>query len=132
MSYERTGLTPDFDSAALLYDEVRPGYPDAMFRDIVTLAGLPSFARILEIGCGTGQATLSWAEHGYQVDCVELGENLASVARARLARYPNVHVNVADFESWASPSGTYDLAFSATAFHWINLGVGFPKVASLI
>jgi methylase of polypeptide subunit release factors len=43
-----------FDEEALLYDEVRPGYPEELFDDVVSLSGTPPEGRILEIGCGTG------------------------------------------------------------------------------
>jgi len=43
-----------FDEAALLYDEVRPGYPEELFDDVVPLYGIPSGGRILEIWCVTG------------------------------------------------------------------------------
>jgi ubiquinone/menaquinone biosynthesis C-methylase UbiE len=62
MAEERAKLRAIFDEAALLYDEVRPGYPEELFDDIVALSGIPSGGRILEIGCGTGQArTASWS-----------------------------------------------------------------------
>jgi ubiquinone/menaquinone biosynthesis C-methylase UbiE len=47
-------LRSTFDGAAALYDEVRPGYPEGLFDDIVSLSGVPSGGRVLEVGCGTG------------------------------------------------------------------------------
>ena len=81
MAQERAKLRATFDEAALLYDEVRPGYPEELFDDVVSLSGIPSGGRILEIGCGTGQATVPLARRGYRILCVELSENLAAVAR---------------------------------------------------
>ena len=49
-------------------------------------AQLPEGARILEIGCGTGQATLPLARRGYSILCVELGEGLAAAARRILEK----------------------------------------------
>ena len=71
-----------------LYDEVRPGYPEELFDDVVSLSGIPAGGRILEIGCGTGQATVPFARRGYRILCVELGENLAAVARRNLEAIP--------------------------------------------
>ena len=84
---------------------------------------------MLEIGCGTGQATVSLARRGYRVLCVELGENLAAVARRNLASYPRAEVLTADFEDVSLPEGAFDLAISATAFHWLDPAVAYPKVA---
>src|SRR5215210_5494927 len=72
MAEERDGLRTTFDEAASLYDEVRPGYPEDLFDDIVSLSGIPSGGRILEIGCGTGQATVPFALRGYRDLCDRL------------------------------------------------------------
>jgi trans-aconitate methyltransferase len=39
-----------------LYDLARPSYPAALLDDLVTMVG-PS-ARALDVGCGTGKATV--------------------------------------------------------------------------
>ncbi len=129
MTDERLHLRTTFDGDALLYDEVRPGYPEALFDDVASLSGIASGGRILEIGCGTGQATVPFARRGYRILCVELGENLAAVARRNVAGYPRAEVQTADFEEWPLEAGTFDLAVSATAFHWLDPGVAYRKVA---
>jgi SAM-dependent methyltransferase len=57
-------------------------------------------ARVLEIGCGTGQATLPLARAGLRVHALELGPALAELARANLSRYPNVTVETVAFEAY--------------------------------
>src|SRR5919107_431176 len=89
---DRELLRTTFDDAALLYDEVRPGYPEALFDDVISLSGIAPEGSILEIGCGTGQATAPLARRGYRILCVELGENLAAIARRNLADYPLAEV----------------------------------------
>src|SRR5262245_35023523 len=44
-------LHATFDTVASLYDEVRPGYPDAIIDAIVERLGLAAERRILETGC---------------------------------------------------------------------------------
>ncbi len=129
MTEDRNRLRATFDEAALLYDEVRPGYPKELFDDVVALSGIASGGRILEIGCGTGQATVPLARRGYYILCVELGENLAAVARRNLAAYPRAEVRTADFEDFPLPEGAFDLAVSATAFHWLDPAIAYPKTA---
>jgi SAM-dependent methyltransferase len=126
---DRDRLRTTFDGAALLYDEVRPGYPEELFDDVVSLSGIPPGGRVLEIGCGTSQATLPFARRGFRVLCVELGENLAAVALRNLASYPRAEVLTADFGEVQLPEGAFDLAISATAFHWLDPAVAYPKVA---
>jgi SAM-dependent methyltransferase len=126
---ERTRLRATFDQAAQLYDGARPGYPEALFEDVVSLSGIPPGGRILEIGCGTGQATVPFARWGYRILCVELGENLAAVARDKLAAYPQVEVRTGAFEETPIEADAFDLAIAATAFHWIDPAIAYPKTA---
>lgn len=63
----------------------RPAYPAELFDDLIELAELEPGARLLEIRCATGKATLPLAKRGFVVVCVEIGAHLAERARARLA-----------------------------------------------
>jgi trans-aconitate methyltransferase len=125
-------LRATFEEVAELYDRARPSYPEQLFHDLVAVAELPKAARIVEIGCGTGQATIPLAERGYRVTCVELGEQLAGVARRKLSRFPNVEVINADFETWQAPDAGFDAVVAFTAFHWIDEDVRYGKSASLL
>jgi SAM-dependent methyltransferase len=89
-------------------------------------------SRVLEIGCGTGQATRDIAPIGCTIRCLELGPELAAMARRNLASFANVEVVVATFEAADEVPGAYDTIMSATAFHWIDPSVGFTKAASLL
>jgi SAM-dependent methyltransferase len=117
-----------FEEQADLYAEVRPGYPDALIEDIISLSGIPPGGRILEIGCGPGNATLPFAQRGHPILAVELGEKLSALARRNLAQYPQVEIVTAAFEDWPLQEAVFDLAISADAFHWIVPEIGYPKV----
>jgi len=106
-----------FDEAASLYDEMRPKYPDELIKDILDISGIPK-EPILEVGCGTGQATLPFASKGYQMTCLDLGGNLIEVAKRKLRNY-SVDFYLTSFEDW-TPLKNYELLISATAFHWID------------
>ena len=121
-----------YDKIAQLYDRARPRYPAALFDDIVAYADLTAEARILEIGCGTGQATLPLAQRGFALNCIELGAELARVARANLASFPKVSVLQADFDKVNLDPARYDLVLSATAFHWLDPATRFDKAHRLL
>jgi SAM-dependent methyltransferase len=103
-----------------------------LFDDLADIAGLRPGGRVLEIGSGTGQATLPLAERNYQVTAIELGSNLAAVARRKLSAFPNVTVAVAAFESWPLPTEPFDAVVSATAFHWLDPAVRVTKAADAL
>jgi SAM-dependent methyltransferase len=129
---ENERLRAIFSEDAERYDRARPGYPAALYDDLVGITGLGPGSRVLEIGCGTGQATLPLARLGCQIVAVELGAELAEVARRNLAAYPDVEVITSPFESWPLPSEPFDLVISATAFHWIDPAVRVVKSAEAL
>ena len=121
-----------FDTVADQYDQARPPFPPELFDDLVSLAGLAPGARVVEVGCGTGRATLPLAERGLDLVCVELGPRLADVARRKLAPYRNVEVVVGAFETWQPPSGPFDAVVSFESFHWLDPDVAFEKAHSVL
>ncbi len=87
---DRDRLKKTFDEDAALYDSIRPRYPEQLFDDIILQTGLDPGAKVLEVGCGTGQATVGLAQRGFRIVCVELGDALAAVARKNLVAFPEV------------------------------------------
>jgi SAM-dependent methyltransferase len=120
-----------FGTVARLYDEMRPGYPAAVFDDVCAIAGLRASSRLLELGCGTGHATLPFARRGLHIDCIELGEEMAAVARANLAGFDRAQVTVADFDAWET-AARYDLIYSASAWQWLNPETRIERSARLL
>ncbi|HEY7814713.1 MAG TPA: class I SAM-dependent methyltransferase [Nakamurella sp.] len=125
-------LRAGFDRVATLYDRIRPGYPPALFDDLAELASIGPGCRVLEIGCGTGHATLPLAQRGCHVVAVELGARLAAIASARLAGFPSVRVEVADFDRWHTNESGFDVVFAATAFHWLDPASRYRRTAALL
>jgi SAM-dependent methyltransferase len=122
-------LRATFDRDPELYERARPGYPPALFDE---LDGLVPGPRLLEIGCGTGQATRVLAERGYSVTCIELGAGMAAAASRRLAAFPAIDVVVADFDTWQGEAAAYDGVLAFTSFHWLDPETRFPRIAALL
>ena len=121
-----------FDTVAPLYDAVRPSYPATLVEEIVSHTALPPAAEILEIGVGTGQATLLLAERGYAITGLEPGRNLAALAARNLSAYPWVRMETTSFEAWPLRAGGFDLVLSAQAFHWVAPETGYVKAAQAL
>ena len=121
-----------FDEVAELYDRARPSYPDDLVDDVISLAGIQPGARILEIGCGTGQATELFARRGFSLVCLEPGPNLAALARKRLASFTSVEIVSSTFEAWSCPESPLDLVISAQAFHWLDPAVRLERAAQAL
>ena len=121
-----------FDAVAEQYDKYRPGYPEQLIEDVIELSGLPPGGRVLEIGSGTGKATLPFAQRGFEITCIERGANLARVALRHLAGYPNVRLVVTDFEDWESSDGEQDLVFAAQSFHFLEYRTAVHRIAQLL
>ncbi len=121
-----------FNEDAQNYDKFRPTYANELFDDVIRYSSLSSDKRALEIGIGTGQATLPFLKKGCHITAIELGDKLAQFSREKFAEYPNLDVVNQEFESVPLNDNSYDLVYSATAFHWIPQEIGLPKVHSIL
>jgi SAM-dependent methyltransferase len=129
----REELRATFNSAAGIYQQARPGYPDEVYAELIRLTALQPGARLLEIGCATGKATLPLARRGYPVTCLEIGADLAAQARRNLAAFGGVDVIEAAFETWQPGTETrFDLVYAATAWHWIDPAVRCRRAWELL
>jgi len=129
---ESKPLSWQFDDAAQLYDEVRSRYPEEIVEYIIAFAALPAQGRVFEVGCGTGQMTLPFAQRGYTVIALDQGERLDALAAQHCQPYPQVRVVPCAFAAWQDTSASYDLFLSAQAFHWIDPAYGFTRAAELL
>ncbi|NOH04921.1 MAG: hypothetical protein HND47_24605 [Chloroflexi bacterium] len=77
MGIDRSGRVT-FEETADLFNETRTLYPDALIEDIIRLSVGRADRRILEIGCGAGNATISFAKRDYHILGIELGERLSA------------------------------------------------------
>ncbi|HET9016753.1 MAG TPA: class I SAM-dependent methyltransferase [Thermomicrobiaceae bacterium] len=120
MSAERERLRLTFDADPATYDRLRPVCPPALFDDLVALGGLAPGARLVEVGCGTGQATRPLLERGFVVTAVEIGAHLAAFTRLKLAAFPGLTVVNAAFEAWDPGAACFDAVVVVNAVHWLD------------
>ncbi|MGI5899044.1 MAG: class I SAM-dependent methyltransferase [Christensenellales bacterium] len=120
-----------FNEDAANYDRFRPRYHPRLFSDIAAFCGLDHSKQALEIGLGTGQATLPFLKTGCNITAVELGEDLAEFSRQKFSEYENLTIINSSFEDFETGTA-FDLIYSAMAFHWIKDEIGYPKAHGLL
>ena len=129
---DRRELSRLFNEVPELYDRVRPGYPDELFAALVAIAGIDETSAVLEVGCGTGQATRSLAALGCTVIAIEPGVEMAAMARDRLAAFGNVTVETSTFEEWDDRGERFDLVLAASSWHWVDPSIGWRRAHDLL
>lgn len=111
---DRIRLAATFDTAAPMYDAVRPGFATAAI-DWVLPAGA---RRVLDLGAGTGKLTAELAARGadrVEVVAVEPAPNMLAVLRERL---PDVDARAGSAEELPLGAASVDAVFAGSAFHW--------------
>jgi SAM-dependent methyltransferase len=126
-----------FGEVAELYDRARPGYSGAVVDDVLSYGGLEPRgleprALALEIGAGTGKATVAFAARDVAVHALEPDPSMAAVAARNCWRYPAVEVEVTSFEEWGLRTHAFDLVFSAQAWHWVRPEVRVMKARAAL
>lgn len=128
----KSSLVEAFDDTAERYAEARPSYPECIVDRIVEYGQLTQESRILEIGTGTGKATLGFARRGLRIVGLEPGRRLVEIAQALLGEHPRVQVHCATFEEWTAAPRSYDLIFAAQSYHWTKPEMRTSKSAELL
>ena len=121
-----------FDTVADAYEAVRPGYPEEVFSSILDYCALTENSRALEIGIGAGAATGPFLRTGCTLTAVEYGKRFCALCREKFRSWPGFDIIHDAFETAALPENSFDLVYSASAFHWVSEKTGYQKVFSLL
>jgi SAM-dependent methyltransferase len=117
-----------FGTVAEAYEAHRPGYPRALFDDLLRRAP-PGPA--LDVGSGTGKVARALADRGLGGVAVEPDPDMAAVAARRL-RDTGWSVQEADLESCELADGAFALATCGQAWHWIEPERGFSRLRGAV
>lgn len=121
-----------YSPVADIYYRARPKYPQSLVNKAVTLAQLNSSSKILEVGCGPGNATIPFAQSGISITCIEPNLEFCRLARQNCQQYAKVKICHTSFEEWTPRSDKFDAVLSANAFHWIPSEIGYTKAAEIL
>ena len=106
---DREARRRSFERTAELYERYRPNYPAALFDDVRAYADLAPDDPILEVGAGTGRATIHLARWGNPMTVIEPAPAMAEIARANVADHPHVDVRTTSFEDAGIDRNTFGL-----------------------
>jgi SAM-dependent methyltransferase len=121
-----------FDQVASVYRAARPDYPEALIDDVVAYARLEPNDAVLEVGCGTGQATRSFATRGVPILAIDPGPEMLRTARETLSAFSNVRLVEATFEAWPANNAVFQLIIAAQSWHWVSAEVRFVKAVEVL
>ncbi len=129
-SQEGLGMT--FDTVAPLYERMRPGYMPELYETLFQYIPIGEESVVVEVGAGGGQATGPILQTGCTLTTVECGAQFSARLQEKFQAYPKFSVCTAKFEDTVFPPDTYDLVFSASAFHWVPEQIGYEKVYAML
>jgi SAM-dependent methyltransferase len=118
-----------FAAQALDYDRYRPRYPDALFDDLVRETGAQAGDVVVEIGAGTGIATVPLLDRGFDVTAVEPAHQLAELAASKFGGRGRIEVGRFE-DSALPPQATFLAAFNS--WHWVEPAVALDRAAGLL
>jgi SAM-dependent methyltransferase len=115
----------DFDAIARLSPPSTR--PDRLTRWL--LCHLPErCGDILEIGCGTGEATRFAAARADRVVALDFSPEMVRIARERSAAHPNIGYHAADALTWQYPQERFDAVISIATLHHLPFE---PMIAAM-
>jgi SAM-dependent methyltransferase len=127
------GLARGFDAWADEYDRFRPGYPEEVFETIAARLVLPRLPSVVDMGAGTGRASLAMAALGWRVTAVEPGKPMLELLRTRASDEGLLVSTVqADAEATGLDPDSVDLVTVAQAFHWFEKESALAEIARIV
>lgn len=106
-----------FGEAVDQYASARPGYPEAMIDDVLEYADPVS--EILEVGAGTGKATVAFAARDVAMTCLEPDPRMATRLAQECSPFPQVTIEVTRLENYSRPVA-FDALIAAQSWHWVD------------
>ena len=107
-------------------------YIAQLYEDIFDCVKLDHTKKALEIGIGMGQATQPILDTGCSVTAIEQNEKMAAICEETFADVPAFSIICSKFEDFEDEKNSYDLVYSAFAFHEVDQAMGYTKSYELL
>jgi ubiquinone/menaquinone biosynthesis C-methylase UbiE len=112
-------VVAEYAKAAARYDEKWAFYVEATTRETLRRMPMSATARVLDVGCGTGEllSRLRAQHPDARLAGLDPVVEMLDVARDKLGGNPDLKIGYADSLPWAS--GSFDIVVSCNMFHYI-------------
>ncbi len=120
-----------FNQAAAYYDKYRPSYPQEIIDSLISVTGITKGSDLLEIGCGSGKATVQFIGNGFNILGIDPGEDLIRIGNERFKKN-NVNFIKGRFEEYEFGQKKFDVIYAAQSFHWVPQPIGYQKCADVL
>jgi SAM-dependent methyltransferase len=117
------------------YTSASDSFSDNIERPAIEeLVGRIDGARVLDLGCGSGTYSLTFAEKGSDVVALDLSPTMISLAQARAHQLGvEVDFRVGDIrEPLPFDESAFDIVFTGTALHYVENIAAFMKEAARV
>src|SRR5438270_10539931 len=110
-----------FATTVALYEELRPAYPPAFFREVVQCLALHKQHRLIDLGTGPGLLALGFAPYVGRIVGVDPEPAMLGAAREAAGRASQAFTLIeGKAEDLADDAGTFDVVTIGRALHWMD------------
>lgn len=113
-------------------EQLVPPYPPGLFDRVSEVGALPAHPLVVDLGAGTGRASLPMAGRGWRVIAVDTDQDaLAGLSSRARALGCEVRAVKAAAEATGLDAATADLVTAAQSFHWFETDATLAEIARI-
>lgn len=125
-------LRTTFGKVSSLYDKSRVTYPEELIEKIITYSKIKPNETILDVGCGSGQATLPFAQQSFQIIGLDISKDLLTIAKQKCSPFKKAKFKLSSFEAAKFNENSFNLIISGLAWHWVKPEQRYEKASRLL
>ena len=121
-----------FGEVAEIYHRVRPGYPEDLYDWILETSGVNQDELLIDVGCGTGKASISFVKRGFTVIGIEPDPMMARIAAREFNDFETFSIEQRTLDDFGAASAEAGLMYAGQSWHWMNPDTRFECAASAL
>ena len=118
----------NFGALSKEYKVARRGYPDEVFKYLKSFVA-KDIPITLDVGCGTGIATLQLKNHGFDVIGVDKDADMIRIAQQN---DPSINYVVASADKLPFATNRFDIITAFTSLHWFDDPASMTEIGRVL